>query len=102
MVAAPLASCQKPRKQRRAARPSPAFPAAASAVRRVRRGTAAYVARRPYQHLVTSFARDLQEASQGEAALVTMLHEASQAYLAGREVKLEPFTKYFLPFLRVI
>ena len=53
-------------------------------MRRVRRGTAAYVARRPYQHLVTSFARDLQEASQGEAALVTMLHEASQAYLAGR------------------
>ena len=85
VAAAPLASCQKPRKQRRAARPSPAFPGAAAAVRRVRRGTAAYVARRPYQHLVTSFARDLQEASRGEAALVTMLHEASQAYLAGKE-----------------
>ena len=86
VAAAPLASCQKPRKQRRAARPSPAFPAAAAAVRRVRRGTAAYVARRPYQHLVTTFARDLQEASSGASpALVTMLHEASQAYLAGRE-----------------
>ena len=87
VAAAPLASCQKPRKQRRAARPSPAFPAAAAAVRRVRRGTAAYVARRPYQHLVTTFARDLQEASQSQGAspaLVTMLHEASQAYLAGR------------------
>lgn len=42
-----------------------------------------FVNKLPYKHLLKEFANDLHTISSEETPLVTMLHEASQAYLEG-------------------
>ena len=52
-------------------------------IRKCRKNTQMFVNKLPYKHLLKEFANDLQAISSEESPLVNMLHEASQAYLAG-------------------
>ena len=52
-------------------------------IRKCRKNTLMFVNKLPYKHLLKEFANDLQAISSEESPLVSILHEASQAYLAG-------------------
>lgn len=52
-------------------------------IRKCRKNTQMFVNKLPYKHLLKEFANDLHTISSEETPLVTMLHEASQAYLEG-------------------
>ena len=52
-------------------------------IRKCRKNTQMFVNKLPYKHLLKEFANDLHTISSEESPLVTMLHEASQAYLDG-------------------
>ena len=52
-------------------------------IRKYRKNTQTFVNKLPYKHFLKEFANDLHTISSEETPLVTMLHEASQAYLEG-------------------
>ena len=52
-------------------------------IRRIRKSNQMYVNKLPYKYLLKVFSKDLQELCDEGEPTVNMLHEASQAYLAG-------------------
>ena len=82
MVPAPPASCQKSLSLKKLKK-TQVHSHSVREIRKCRKNTQMFVNKFPYKHLLKEFANDLKGLSSEETPLVTMLHEASQAYLAG-------------------